>query len=138
MRPVQVRHMNISSRATDPLLAALTNPTELARKKGNLTRAYPVTDKTGRRWPDAEAAYKAFKTGDTPRDEHAMVRIIAAKLVQHPELAAGVRERGGVAFLERCDHLVGVKSSRWEGRGRASRFIRCLIDAFERTSSEKP
>lgn len=130
--------MNISSRATDPLLSALTNPTELARKKGNLTRAYPVTDKTGRRWPDAEAAYKAYKTGDTPRDERIMVRIVAAKLEQHPELLAGVRARGGVAFLESCSHLVGVRGSRWEGRGRESRFIRCLIAAFEKTPSETP
>lgn len=123
--------MNISSRATDPLLAALTNPTELARRKGRLARAYPVTDTTGKRWPDSEAAYKAFKTGDTPHDERVMVRIIAAKLRQHPALVRGVNRRGGVAFLERCDHLVGVKNSRWEGRGRESRFIRCLIAAYE-------
>ena len=123
--------MNISSRATDPLLAALTNPTELARRKGKLTRPYPVVDTTGKRWPDSEAAYKAFKTGDTPHDERVMVRIITAKLRQHPELVEGVKERGGVAFLERCTHLVGVRNSRWEGYGRESRFIRCLIAAYE-------
>ena len=124
--------MNISSRSSEPLLAALTNPTELAKRKGNVRRSYPVVDTTGRCWPDAEAAYKAFKTGDTPRDERVMMRIIAAKLEQHPELIAGIVERGGVAFLERCHHLVGVRGSRWEGRGRESRFIRCLIKAFER------
>ena len=123
--------MNISSRSTDPFLAALTNPTELARRKGNLLRSYPVTDKTGRVWPDSEAAYKAFKTGDTPRDERVMVRIVAAKLEQHPDLVAGIKERGGEAFLEACDHLVGVRGSRWEGKGRDSRFIRCLIAAYE-------
>ena len=131
--------MNISSRSQDPLLAALTNPTELAKRKGNVRRSYPVVDTTGKQWPDSEAAYKAFKSGDTPRDERVMVRIIAAKLGQHPELVAGIVERGdrrkslwgGVAFLERCDHLVGVRSSRWEGRGCESRFIRCLISAFE-------
>ena len=124
--------MNISSRSTDPFLAALTNPTELAKRKGRLDHSYPVIDKTGKRWPDSEAAYKAFKTGDTPRDERVMVLVIAAKLQQHPELVAGIKERGGVAFLERCTHLVGVRGSRWEGRGRKSRFIRCLIAAFER------
>lgn len=123
--------MNISSRSPDPLLAALTNPTELARRKGNLTRSYPLVDKTGRVWRDAEAAYKAFKTGDTPRDEWLMVRIIALKLKQHSGLVEGIKARGGVAFLERCDHLVGVKGSRWEGRGEESRFIRCLIAAFK-------
>ena len=123
--------MNISSRSPDPFLAALTNPTELAKHKGNVPRAYPLVDKTGRVWRDAEAAYKAFKTGDTPRDERVMVRIIALKLKQHPALVEGITARGGVAYLERCDHLVGVKGSRWEGRGRESRFIRCLIAAFE-------
>ena len=123
--------MNISSRATDPFLASLTNPTELARKKGKLARSYPVLDKTGRVWPDSEAAYRVFKTGDTTRDEQVMVRIIRAKLEQHPELVEGITARGGVAFLERCNHLVGVKNSRWEGRGRESRFIRCLIAAYQ-------
>ncbi len=123
--------MNISSRSTDPFLASLTNPTELARRKGKLSHSYPVIDKTGKRWADSEAAYKAFKTGDTPRDERVMVRIIKAKLEQHPQLIEGIKERGGVAFSERCAHLVGVRNSRWEGYGRESRFIRCLIAAFE-------
>jgi hypothetical protein len=123
--------VNISSRATDPFLAALTNPTELARRKGHLDRAYPVVDKTGKCWPDSEAAYQAFKTGDTARDERVMVRVIAAKLQQHSELVDGIEERGGVAFLERCTHLIGVRNNRWEGRGRESRFIRCLIAAYE-------
>jgi len=127
--------VNISSRSSDPLLAALTNPTELARRKGNLARGYPVVDTTGKRWSDSEAAYKAFMSGDTPRDERVMVRIIAAKLEQHPELVAGIGARGGVAFLERCDHLVDVRGSRWEGRGRDSRFIRCLIKGYERSQS---
>ena len=123
--------MNISSRSPDPLLAALTNPTELARCKGNAPCAYSLVDKTGRVWRDAEAAYKAYKTGEMPRDKRVMVRIIALKLKQHPALVEGITARGGVAYLERCDHLVGVKGSRWEGRGRESRFIRCLIAAFE-------
>ncbi len=128
--------MNISSRSSEPLLAALTNPTELAKRRGNLCRSYPVVDTTGKRWADSEAAYKAFKSGDTARDERVMVRIIAAKLKQHPELVAGIVARGGVAYLERCDHLVGVRGSRWEGRGRDSRFVRCLIAAFEGVGHE--
>jgi hypothetical protein len=123
--------MNITSNAKDPFLAALTNPTELAKRKGNLKRSYPVVDKNGRRWADSEAAYKAFKIGDTLRDERIMERIIAAKLTQHPELAQGIKERGGVAWLYRCSHVVGVRNSRWEGEGKDSRFIRCLVKAFK-------
>ena len=102
---------------------------------------YPLVDKTGRVWRDAEAAYKAYRTGDTPRDERIMVRIIALKLRQHPALAEGITARGGSSYLERCNHLVGVKGSRWEGRSRESRFIRCLISAFEtvlRDAAEHP
>ncbi len=123
--------MNIGSRSTNPFLAALTNPTELERRKGRLSSSYPVVDKTGKRWLDSEAAYKAFKTGDTPHDERVIVGVIAAKLQQHPELVAGIKERGGRAFLERCDHLVGVRGRRWEGRGVESRFIRFLIATYD-------
>lgn len=48
--------MGISSRSTDPFLASLTNPTELARRKGKLSHTYPVTDKTGKHWADSEAS----------------------------------------------------------------------------------
>lgn len=60
-----------------------------------------MIDKTGKCWPDSEAAYKAFKTGDTPRDERVMVRVIAAKLQQHPELVEGIKERGGAGTRRR-------------------------------------
>lgn len=123
--------MNISSRNPGPFLAAPTNPTELARRKGNVTRSYPLVDKNGQVWRDAEAAYKAFKTGDAPRNKRLIVRIIALKLKRHLCSVEGVKTRGGTAFLERCDRLVGVKGNRWEGRGREDRFIRCLIAAFE-------
>lgn len=65
-----------------------------------------------------------------------MVRVIAAKLQQHPELIRGIDERGGAAFLEDCIHLVGVRNSRWEGRGVESRFIRCLITAYKQLTGE--
>ena len=60
-----------------------------------------------------------------------MTRIIAAKLRQYPRLAQHITARGGVEWLETCSHIVGVKNSRWEGVGRESNFISCLIAAYE-------
>jgi hypothetical protein len=56
-----------------------------------------------------------------------MVDIIAAKLRQHPRLGEAVKRRGGVDFLERCEHFTGARSEAfraWEGFGKESRFIR--------------
>ncbi|MGA1256067.1 MAG: hypothetical protein ACO3YZ_03595 [Candidatus Nanopelagicaceae bacterium] len=121
---------NIWSGSNTPLLAALTNPTCLARRKGKIGRDYPVTDTTGKVWADAESAYKSYKTGDTPEDMRRMTRIIAAKLRQHPRLTKAITKAGGVPWLQQCSHTVTGRS-RWEGYGRNSRFICCLIAAYE-------
>lgn len=130
------RGMNIfsGSQDGDGLAASLTNPTELARRKGLIKQSYPVAF-WGSMYPNAEAAYLTAAWGirDAFRDA-LMADIIVAKFEQHPELARRVTELGGVAFLERCRHLTGAKSERfrlWEGFGRGSRFIRNLIAAFE-------
>lgn len=110
----------------------LTNPTELARMKELLPRQYAVRYR-GRLWPDAEAAYQHLKCGDAACDDNVMVEIVAAKLLQHPEVLAEVVARGGEAFLRQCSHLTGAKSvgaKAWEGKGMASRFIRNLVGGF--------
>lgn len=124
------KSLNIYSGSSDGLAAALTNPTELSFRKRKIVNHYPVTDKTGRVWADAEAAYKAYKTGNLNRDKAIMTRIIVCKLQQHPRLTRTITKRGGVAWLETCSHIVGVRNSRWEGKGKASNFIACLIDAY--------
>jgi hypothetical protein len=121
---------NIWSGSSDGLLAALTNPTELAKRKGKLKQSYPVIDKTGKTWADSEAAYKFYKTGDTQKDAAIMTRIIKCKLEQHPRLAQTIAVRGGEQYLIGCNHIVGVKNSRWEGVGEESLFIKCLIAAY--------
>lgn len=125
--------MNIYSGTNDgPLAAALTNPTELARKRGRLLRSYPVRY-AGRDWPDAEAVYLTLKVTTEDADK-LMIEVITAKFTQHPELLSQVAALGGVAFLERCRHIVNAKTAHmraWEGFGRNSRFIRNLIAAYE-------
>ncbi len=133
---------NIFSGSTDGngLAAALTNPTTLSRRKGTVQQDYPVVyGDVG--WPDAEKAFLALAVDDVHVDDELMVDIIAAKLSQHPRLGEAVRQRGGVGFLEQCEHFTSARSERfrsWEGYGRESRFIRNLIAAYERWEAEQP
>lgn len=143
---------NIFSGSTDGngLAAALTNPTELSKRKGNTKQDYPV-EFQGQVWPDAEAAYLTLAAtlphtvkALSPREnctqavesarDNLMIGIIVAKFQQHPRLGHAIKARGGVVFLERCEHTTNAQSRRfqaWEGYGRESRFIRNLIAAYE-------
>lgn len=132
---------NIFSGSTDGngLAAALTNPTTLSRRKGCVAQHYFV-EYAGRTWVDAEEAYLSLARTLSKKEQDAlMVDIIVAKLEQHPRLGEAVRQRGGVAFLEKCEHQTQAKSARfkaWEGYGRESRFIRNLIAAYERWEAQ--
>lgn len=108
--------------------AALTNPTELSFKKGNIKNHYPISFR-GVQFVDAEAAYQQFKTGNLEEDKKLMTQIIAIKFIEYPRLFEKIRDNGGVAWLEKCAHLV-VRNQCWEGVGRKSNFICCLIDAY--------
>lgn len=113
------------------LAAALTNPTCISRRKGTIVRDYPVSF-DGREWPDAERAYLTLARDTDERDD-LMVRIIAAKLRQHPRLGEAVTRKGGASFLEVCTHHTGARTDRfrkWEGDGLESRFIRNLVRAY--------
>ena len=130
--------INISSGSTDAngLGAALSNMTELACRKGTLTRSYPV-EYSGIIWLDAEAAYQALKEHSAEATEHndrLMSKIISAKFKQHERILRAVAQRGGAAWIKRCSHFVEAKSPQgqaWEGRGTQSRFIRNLLAGFE-------
>jgi hypothetical protein len=115
----------------DQLAAALTNPTALARRKGNLDRDYPVTV-DGVVYEDAEAAYHALK----PHSGHigTVARVVALKLEQHPHLARWIEARGGRDWLMTCSHHTGARSARfqwWEGDGLDSPFITALVRGCE-------
>lgn len=112
---------------------ALTNPTALARRKGNIEHRYPIKV-NGVAYQDVELAYHAFKTGDAASDNDMMANLIAQKLLDHPSLMAEVTERGGLPFLEVCSHITYARSSggqAWEGYGRDSRFIRNMMSGYE-------
>lgn len=124
--------MNIFS-GEPGLGGALTNPTELARKKGSIQSSYPVVY-GGKRYADVETAYTVLKVGAEAIDDRMMTELIAAKFQQYAALREEVRTRGGVSFLESCSHFTHARSSgfqSWEGHGRESRFIRNLIAGYE-------
>ena len=121
--------INIWSGSNNRLGAALTNPTELAFRKGKLKNHYPVEFRN-ELFPDAEAAFKKFKVGEIKADIRLMAVIIGVKLEQHPRLFNAIRENGGLDWLRECSHIVGVRGSRWEGKGLDSNFILALTMAY--------
>jgi hypothetical protein len=127
--------INIFSGATG-LGGALTNPTELARRKGCVDKAYSIRFK-GRDWVDVETAYHVLAQVDPTEEarDALMVELIAAKFRQHPELLQAVEAQGGSAWLCQCTHFTQARSERaqsWEGAGMESRFIRNLVAGFDR------
>ncbi|MGB7709264.1 MAG: hypothetical protein WBL95_06945 [Microcoleus sp.] len=122
--------INIWSGCDIGIGAALTNPTQRSFRKNKIKNHYPVTFRNVV-FPDAESAYKEYKTNDLQQDIETMTEIIVCKLNQHPRLLEGITQRGGVKWLKRCRHIVGVKNSRWEGQGMESNFILCLIYAYQ-------
>lgn len=130
-----VEPINIFSGA-EGLGGALTNPTELARRKGCIEQAYPVLF-SGRLWPDVETAYHilAQHTTDVAERDALMVELIATKFRQHSKLLQDVTGNGGAQWLQACSHFTNARTTRaqaWEGAGEESRFIRNLVLGFER------
>lgn len=111
---------------------ALTNPTEISKHKGNVSKSYPIKLE-GKHYPDVETAYKVLRTGHPAEDDHMMVVAIACKFRQHPELYEQVKARGGAEWLKTTSHIVSTdpaSASSWEGHGEHSRFIRNLVKGY--------
>ncbi len=149
---------NIISYSDDWLLVALTNPTELAvyknkidpkinimnkvvrfhkKDKSTFTMypkgllAYPIQDKKGNWYASSESAYFYLST-KIPEDRHykLMVNILKMKLSQYKTLTDEIELRGGLSYLESCDHRLSGKGY-WEGYGLESPFISALCDAYK-------
>jgi hypothetical protein len=144
--PINVdKGVEISSNAKG-LAAALTNPTELAKSKGNLTQSYPVQldsligvnkkgiNSTTGVAEDAEAAYQALKSTATKDDGpnstyNLMVNIIKAKLEQYPRLVSEITKQGGSSWILSATHQPTKQNSVWETGGK-NWFIKALNDAY--------
>jgi len=126
-------------REQNGLGAALTNLTTLSQRKGTITRPYPVRFRDVE-YPDAESAFQQLhsqhrKLPAPQADLDLMVSILIAKFQQHPRLLLAVAAKGGVPWLETCEHRTGARTPAyqwWEGRGRESPMIAVLIEAYGR------
>ena len=119
---------------TKGLAAALTNPTELSKKKGNIKQPYPVTFED-KEYVDAEAAYQANKKSYPTRGEDAgstytlMTKILTAKLEQYPQLVKAITENGGSEYILKSTHQPTNKNTVWETGGQ-NWFIKALNTAY--------
>jgi hypothetical protein len=135
---------HIFSGSDDGLLAALTNPTELAFSKGKLKNHYPITDKQGIVHADAEAAFQFYKdkseainkpSMEESKNYKLMVAILDAKLKQHPRLVESMKKRANSCgftvdeYLEICYHQPTSKNTVWETNGQ-NWFMTALREAF--------
>ena len=121
---ISVTGININTKSSDKLGRELTNPNWGAK---NIM--------------DIEAEYKAnaskIKAPQLTMDEalkydmNLMYKLQMKKFKAHPELVQAITDRGGVKFLEASEHTVGVKGSRWEGKGTNSNFIKVLIKSYQ-------
>jgi hypothetical protein len=119
-----IQGININTKSSDKLGRELTNPNWGAK---NIM--------------DIEAEYKAnaskVKAPELTMDEalkydmNLMYKLQMKKFKAHPELVQEITNRGGVKFLEASEHTVGVKGSRWEGKGNNSNFIKVLIKSYQ-------
>ncbi len=117
--------------------AALTNPTEISKLKGNIAQSYPVTYE-GTVYKDAEAAYQKLKDKnetktkpsiDDSKNYELMVDIIATKLSQYPRLVDEITRLGGSDWILKSTHQPTNKNTVWETGGQ-NWFIKALNDAY--------
>lgn len=124
-----IKGINIGSKSDDALGRALTNPTW-------------GSNKDGKTYFDVESAYKATKSKNTnptqalKEDMNTMYTLINKKLRQNPELIDEINSRGGLSFIEQSSHEIGVKGSRWEGKGLKSNFIKVLAQSYTTIAKE--
>ena len=136
--PVKKRKniVNIDS-SQKGLEAALTNPTELARSKGNLQESYGIMF-NGKYYKDVEEAYQKLKDTSEARTKPKkevsknyalMVSLIETKLKTFPRLVKAIDDRGGLEYLGQIVHQPTNKNTVWETGGQ-DWFKSALIDAY--------
>lgn len=122
--------INIFTKSSDSLGKALTNPTY---------SKFQIPDAFGKMF-DVETIYKANASRKKaphlgPKealayDMNLMYQLQMQKFKRYPELIQQITERGGLDFIHASEHTIGVKNSRWEGKGLESNFIKVLAKAY--------
>lgn len=127
------------------LAGALTNPTELAKSKGNISQSYPIVYK-GNTYRDVEEAYQKLKdkseASTKPALENSnnyklMVNLIAVKLKTYPQLTNEITNKGGSAWILSSTHQPTNANTIWETGGE-NWFIRALNEAYLFNQQQAP
>jgi hypothetical protein len=138
MDPVDLDDYTEISSKSPGLAGALTNPTEISKRNGNIDQSYPITY-GGVLYKDVEEAYQKLKDTtearrkpkkEDSRNYRLMVDLISAKLNQFPELAEQIKQRGGSEWILNATHQPTTKNTVWETGGQ-DWFIQALNDAYE-------
>lgn len=128
------------------LAAALTNPTELAKSKGNLAQSYPIYfqwlnnegEAQDANFKDVEEAFQKLKNSSEAKTKPSkessdnyklMVDLITEKLKQYPRLVSQVTKQGGSAWILSSTHQPTKQNTVWETGGQ-NWFIQALNDAY--------
>ena len=135
--------VHISSN-TKGLGGALTNPTELSKKKGNIEQDYSITYKE-KDDISVEAAYQANKVDETKtkpnKSESAnynlMVELITEKLRTYPKLVNTITKLGGLEYLAKAVHQPRKQNTVWETGGK-DQFIDALKEAYTAANLPDP
>jgi hypothetical protein len=128
------------------LAAALTNPTELAKSKGNITQSYPIYytwlnqqgEAQDNNFKDVEEAYQRLKDSsesktkpslDESKNYKLMVDLLKSKLEQYPRLVNEITKQGGSAWILASTHQPTKQNTVWETGGQ-NWFIKALNEAY--------
>lgn len=133
--------VHISSN-TKGLGGALTNPTELSKKKGNIEQDYSIAYKD-KDYISVEAAYQANKVDETKtkpnKSESAnynlMVELITEKLRTYPKLVNTITKLGGLEYLAKAVHQPTKQNTVWETGGK-DWFMDALKEAYVDTKNK--
>jgi len=120
------------------MLAWLTAPTELAFRKSNMKAHYPIVYLSNQ-YADVEAAYQYHKRSSIyasiEKRYELMTELLVIRFIAYPKMLDLLLDLGGIEYLEKCEHRVYGKAVNWEGTGRGSGYVRCLINAVERLAA---
>lgn len=124
-----IKGINIYSKSSDILGKRLTNPNWYAKDLMDVETPYKANaSKIKASHLNAEDALRYDMT--------LMYKLQVQKFRKNPELIDEINESGGLQFILNSEHSVGVKNSRWEGRGIESNFIKVLSQSYTTVAKE--
>lgn len=127
----EIKGINIRSDKNNPnsLANRLTNPNWYAKDLFDVETNYKANaSKIKAPELNAEDALKY--------DMNLMYKLQVQKFQKNPELIDEINAQGGLQFIQNSSHIVGVKNSRWEGKGLESNFIKVLAQSYTTVAKE--